>query len=447
MTFQKSPNNRNGHIFVYLSIIGDKMKVRNYFKIALEQTQEKLDNFIFKCNYRYNSKHFSRESKMGFKETILFMMNMVKKSLQLELNSFFETVLKKDFSVSKQAYSKARQNIKPELFLDLSDSVINGFYGECDDYKVWNGYRLSAIDSTVLEIPNTELLRQEFGYIKNQYEEVARARAVCIFDVQNKLIIKSKIDRFDVSEINIAHQLINQMISDGIKKELILFDRGFPSAELVSLLIDNEIGFVMRTKKNFSKAVVKATKKDQIIKMKYKKKLYDVRVLRFPLQSGEEEILLTSLLDKKLNVENFKTLYFMRWGIETKFNDLKNKLQIENFTGTTKISIEQDFYASIYLSNMIELARLQNEEMLQEQQRYKDLKYEYKPNLNMLIGTLKDKFIIMLLEKSRRKRNKMFKEIMDQVAQNSIPIRPDRQNPRKKTPIRGKYMLNKKRCL
>lgn len=423
------------------------MKIRNYFKIAVEQTQEKLDNFLFKCNYRYHSKHFSRESKMGFKETVLFMMNMVKKSLQLELNSFFESVLRKDFTISKQAYSKARQNLKPELFLDLSDSVIKGFYEECDDYKLWNGYRLSAIDSTVLEIPNTELLQQEFGYSKNQNEEVARARALCIYDVQNRLIIKSIIGRVDVSEIVMAKHLINQMLTDGIKKELILFDRGFPSIELVSLLIDNGIDFVMRTKRNFSKAVVNATKEDQIIKMKYNKKFYEVRVLRFLLRSGEEEILITSLLDKKINTKEFKSLYFKRWGIETKYNDLKNKLQIENFTGTTKISIEQDFYASIYLSNMIELARIQNEEMIQDRHKDKVLKYEYKANLNMLIGTLKDKFIIMLLEKSRRKRNKMFKEIMDQVARNSIPIRPERQNPRKKTIVRGRYMLNKKRCL
>lgn len=41
--------------------------------------------------------------------------------------------------------------------------------------------------------------------------------------------------------------------------------------------------------------------------------------------------------------------------LQIKFDELKNKLEIENFTGTTKIAIEQDFYASIYLSNMIVL--------------------------------------------------------------------------------------------
>lgn len=422
------------------------MKARVYFRKALNLTQDKLDDFMFKCAYRINSNNFSRESKMGFKETVLFMMNMVTKSLQLELNSFFKTILKEDSSVSKQAYSRARQKINPELFLELTDTVVKGFY-ECDDCQTWNEYRLLAIDGTILEIPNTELLRQEFGSAKNQSGEVARARVTCIYDVQNKLIIKSKIDRFNIPERKMAKLLINQIILDGSKKELILFDRGYPSAELISLLMDNEISYVMRAQRNFCKEVDNAKKADQVVTINYNHKSYEVRVLRFTLESGEEEILLTSLLNKKLTIKDFKNLYFLRWGIEIKYNDLKNKLQIENFTGTTKIAIEQDFYATIYLSNMIELARIQNEEMIKEKTKGKGLKYEYRPNINILIGTLKDRFIVMLLEKNSRKRNKMFKEIMEEVARSSVPIRHNRQYPRKKFLIRSKNSLNKKRCL
>ena len=57
----------------------------------------------------------------------------------------------------------------------------------------------------------------------------------------------------------------------------------------------------------------------------------------------------------------------MRWGIEIKYDELKNRLQIENFTGTTKIAIEQDFYATIYLSNMVEMARSRSDELINRQ--------------------------------------------------------------------------------
>ncbi|MCY6355872.1 transposase, partial [Clostridium sp. ZS2-4] len=115
-----------------------------------------------------------------------------------------------------------------------------------------------------------------------------------------------------------------------------------------------------------------------------------------------------------------------------------------NFTGTTKIAIEQDFYASIYLSNMVELARKDSDEIIAVE---RENKYEYKTNVNILIGSLKDKLIMMFLEESLRKRNRIYKDIMKQVSKSSVPIRPDRQNPRIKKFTRGKYRKNKKRSL
>jgi hypothetical protein len=53
----------------------------------------------------------------------------------------------------------------------------------------------------------------------------------------------------------------------------------------------------------------------------------------------------------------------------------------------------------------------------------------------------------MYLEESPRKRNKIYKEIMQKVSRSSIPIRPNRQNPRIKRIARGKYKKNKKRSL
>src|SRR3712207_9523257 len=92
-------------------------------------------------------------------------------------------------------------------------------------------------------------------------------------------------------------------------------------------------------------------------------------VVRFLLSSGIEEVLITSLLDKKYTLEDLKELYFKRWCVEVKYDELKNRLEIENFTGRTKKAIEQDFYASIYLSNMIELARQESDKIIKEKNR------------------------------------------------------------------------------
>lgn len=65
-----------------------------------------------------------------------------------------------------------------------------------------------------------------------------------------------------------------------------------------------------------------------------------------------EEILVTNLYDKSLKIRDFKELYFKRWDVEIKYDALKNGLEIENFSGVTRIAIEQDFYASIYLGKL-----------------------------------------------------------------------------------------------
>ena len=101
----------------------------------------------------------------------------------------------------------------------------------------------------------------------------------------------------------------------------------------------------MRVSSSFLKAVNEAKKEDQVIEVKIEEEYVKIRVLRFVLDSGEEEVLITNLLDEELGIKDFKALYFKRWGIEVKFNELKNRLQIENFTGDTQIAVEQDFYA------------------------------------------------------------------------------------------------------
>lgn len=423
------------------------MKFQDRFNKVLLESNNLIGDFLFKCNNRTKSIHFTRDGKMGFKETMIFMINMVKKSLQVELNSFFETVLNKDASVTKQAYSEARQKIEPKAFIELNDKVNEIVYSGDYEYELWNGYRLSAIDGSVIELPNTELLKKEFGYIENQNNKVARARACCIFDILNKIVIKSKIDIYKASERDMAKELILQMIKSGTQSELILFDRGYPGAAFFSFLIENGVNFLMRAKVSFSNDIKNAKKPDQIITIKFGKATSKVRVLRFLLPSGIEEVLITSLFNEEYTTEDFKELYFKRWGIEIKFDELKNKLEIENFTGTTKIAIEQDFYASIYLSNMIELARQESDEIIEANHKEKNLKHQYKTNLNILVGSLKDKLVMMMLEKSSRKRNKMFKKIMEQASQNSIPIRIGRHNPRKDSVTRGKYKTNHKRCL
>ena len=172
----------------------------------------------------------------------MFELNFVKMSIQLELDSFFKTIKGVENVITKQAYSQARRKISHEAFIKLADAVTSWFYGD-DDFKTFYGYRLSAIDASILEINNSERLRKEFGYVENKTVKLARAKASCIYDIENDMIITSIITKYDSGERDVAIKLIEKLKVMGLKNDLILFDRGYPSANFFSYLEDSGLKY------------------------------------------------------------------------------------------------------------------------------------------------------------------------------------------------------------
>jgi len=96
---------------------------------------------------------------------------------------------------------------------------------------------------------------------------------------------------------------------------------------------------------------------------------------------------------------------------------------------------------------MAALAKMQSDEEIQNKNEGKELKYEYKTNVNTMIGKLKDRLILTMIEKSLLKRTRMYRDLIREISKNTIPIRPDRQNPRKFKHYRDRYPMNARRGL
>ena len=56
--------------------------------------------------------------------------------------------------------------------------------------------------------------------------------------------------------------------------------------------------------------------------------------------------------NENITRDDFKKLYWLRWGVETFFGKIKGRLALENFTGKTIESIKQDFWSTILISNI-----------------------------------------------------------------------------------------------
>lgn len=166
----------------------------------------------------------------------------------------------------------------------------------------------------------------------------------------------------------------------------------------------------MRVKKDHSKAVksfVCSGKRTLIVdifppeRLSLEGKNYNkntpikVRLIRVELPNKEVEVLITSLLDsQKYPASMFKELYFLRWGIETYYDELKTKLKLEHFTGYSEKSILQDFFCTIFISNLqsVIVNDLQNELAVKNQNKI----LEYKINTNLSYGFLKNRILELL---------------------------------------------------
>ena len=207
---------------------------------AIQLSEKLINSLEYFCEARIKHTYFKREGKMGFVKLIAFILNSTKKSLQFELDNFFKVIQGTDCSITKQAFSEARQKLSPKAFIILFQAVIQQFY-EPNDFKTYRGFRLSAIDSSTLELQNTEELRKAYGFAENKTHKIARARVSGLYDVENHFLIDAIIGRYDVDEQNFAFQHIAKLLEYGLKNDLILFDRGYPSKEANRAI--NEIAY------------------------------------------------------------------------------------------------------------------------------------------------------------------------------------------------------------
>ena len=91
-------------------------------------------------------------------------------------------------------------------------------------------------------------------------------------------------------------------------------------------------------------------------------------------------------------------------GMECKYKELKSSIEIEEFSGTKPIAIEQDFYASIYLSMVASLIKKDADAAIANDNKDKNLKSEYQANRNFILSEVLKKIITVMIKPISGKR-------------------------------------------
>ena len=270
--------------------------------------------------------------------------------------------------VTSSAFTQARKQIKHTAFIELNQKGVVEVMYEDGNYQTWRGMRVLGVDGAKVILPKNEKMVQEFGGSpQNQHsaEITPLGLASVLYDVLNKIALDSILAKGKEYEVRLAKEHLKYTTG----KDLLIFDRNYANYELIATLTAQKRDFVIRCSRSSFKPVREmfAGKGDdsQIVTLKVssrrKKEIkalklataIKLRLVRVMLDTGEMEVLVTSLLDEQLYpTAEFKDLYFLRWGSETFYDLLKTRLQLENFTGHTVEAVMQDFYATIYLTGL-----------------------------------------------------------------------------------------------
>jgi Transposase DDE domain len=385
------------------------------------------------------------------------MIIKFKSAIQREADRFFKELSNEDFNirtVTKSAFTKARAKLNPWAFKRLNEVAVNTFYDKAP-YRTWHNRRVLATDGTRLTLPNHPSILAEFGSHKfgpKADSESTLALVSSLYDVLNFIALDAEIDSYDGDERDLLLKHLDK-VKEG---DLLLLDRGYPCFWLLFLLKAKKIDFCVRLKSQWwlkVKDFFESDEKERIVKFKLPKKDFkklaeypDIqqteitcRLVKVVLNTGEVEILCTSLLDtQEFKQEEFKGLYHFRWSHEEGYKLLKSRIEVERFSGKTALAVKQDLYAKFFLLTLTAAyAHPIEEKVVKEFKADENRIYSQKINRTNSIATTQDIIIGVLLKKLVVKGLKAFDDIVFKTRE---IIRPQRSNDRKHRAKKRYYM-------
>ena len=385
--------------------------------------------------------HFVRKRKLSLRHVVFYLLHTNRCAMHQNLSRICDDLSEIDFpdQISKQALSKARQWILPSLFKELFALSVRIYYEMVDRRKTWHGYHVFAVDGSKPQLPNSRGNLALFGKrfnTSNPSQVYSMALYSTLYDVLEDIIVDCSLHPDLFSERDAAMGHLNAFNSlDLARQSIIIYDRGYYSEKMYRFFFDNKIFCLMRLKSN--RIVTRSKSDDSIIMLSATNRAASdthgsdpipIRVIRVELDSGVTEYLATNVMDPDLTPEMFKELSFLRWKIESKYNELKNRLEMEEFSGATPVSVEQEFYINMLYSNLCAIVKNDADEKIAASSR-PDNKYKYQANRSYIIGRFKDLFTRLLCGEFQRS---VIYDLFRSAVRHRSQIQPDRKFARKK---------------
>jgi hypothetical protein len=424
--------------------------LKNRALALIEQLRQSLTAPAFWSRHRRRPTDFTRERVLTFPVLMLLLLQKSLKSLQAHAQEFFWQLRQGDHrpSVSAGALTHARAKLCPSAFVELNQSVLQTVYGPAHEALVqrWREHRLLSVDSSLVRLPGHAAVGGKFGWVQcanhhGPLERYPQGRVSVLYDVLNQVALEAWLVGSTVAETELA-----QTHLAGVQAgDVVLTDRGYTGYRWLVAVRARGAHFVSRCSRRSFAAVQRLFARNEAgvsvaVTLAAPKEVRAecaergwplelcVRLVTVRLSSGELEVLVTSLLDAAAYpAEALSGVYGQRWGQETYYGRLKGRLDLEHCSGQTVEAVEQDFHATVLLSNVesVVIGPAQAQLAARTAQR------EQRAQVNRAVSVHALKYRLIELLSGRVPAAQVLAQLTQWFQANPVSVRPERKGKRR----------------
>lgn len=356
------------------------------------------------------------------------------------MDNLFRVLLNKEIpvnEVTKTAFCLARKKLGHGAFVELDKDQIEGFY-RIGIYKSWNGFRLIGVDGSTARLPSSKEIQAGYGVhdTSETGTPLTYARLSQAYDLLNNLTLDAIMSTYDDNEHNLALRH-TAVFKPG---DLVVCDRNYASFWMFALLNSKNVDFCFRLKvgswktarylvdsqEQETSAEIYPSKQSakKCIELGISKAPIRLRFICITLDTGEKEVLVTSLTDhEQYPYSVFSQLYQFRWQVEESYKTMKSRLEMENFSGKSCLSVQQDFHAKIFSCNLTAILVNGADEFVET--KCEKRKKTYKINFTQALNRMKNS-IVLLFYREKETAGIYLDELVLLFAANLEPVRKER---------------------
>lgn len=403
-------------------------------------------------------KDFTRKKKLPFETVIQLLISMGGNSMYKEL---LESQGYDVNTATTSAFVQQRNKILPSAL----EFLFHKFTQTYTDIKHYRGYRLLAVDGSDLHIATDSVDTDTYFQSQPTTKGFNLLHLNATYDLCNRLYLDAIVQpRRLCNERRALADMVDRSPIQG--KTIVTADRGYESYNNFAHMERKGWSYVIRVKDLDSSGILSGLRmpsggafdmdihltltKKQTKEVKAHPEIYkfvpststfdfldlqenlfypiSFRAVRFILPSGAYETVITNLSVSEFPPDEIKSIYNMRWGIETSFRALKYTVGLTNFHAKRQESIAQEIFARMILYNFAEM--ITSHVVISQM----DKRHHYQVNFTVAVHVCR-RFL-------RSRDDEPPPNVEALIRKNILPIRPIRPGQQNTRKIRWKSVVS-----